>query len=386
MRRILACLAFATLLTGAPWPPLPAVAQQQPPQAPADAPGMSEPGRLGVDLQNLSKQSIAALGLAQAHALLVTFPAPGGPADRAGLQPGDVIVELEGAAVGPLAEVAAIIQRLGPGQTVSLGVMRGSDRLTLQARLDGPAPPSAPAGEQETTEQRIAAYEALLPRFRKDAFAQDLAPLRRRLGNAYANRSTGQRPENLGKALAAYEAAIQTLPPDLSKMPMLLARDFTGRPLSERVEQLETGIVACDVALTIFTRKAVPFNWGGVQRLLGPFYLVSFFGDATENIETAIFAYESALAAGTPTTQPRGWAGMQHTLADLYTIRKRGDRSQNIEKAIAAYEQALTVTVSEAQPREWVRTQLQLAEKHDALFRLRTNVADVTKGIETTIR
>src|SRR5262245_39435935 len=91
---------------------------QQPQEVPANAPAKFEPGRLGAELWNLEEQSVKALGLSEPHALLVTLPALGGPAERAGLRPGDVIVELDGTAVGDVQDFVAAIKRRGAGRTV----------------------------------------------------------------------------------------------------------------------------------------------------------------------------------------------------------------------------------------------------------------------------
>src|SRR5262245_17208225 len=130
-------VAISGLLFAAPAPHR-ALAQQTK-EAPAEVPAKFEPGRLGAELRALSGQSIKALGLSQAHALLVVVAFSDGPADRAGLKPGDVIVELDGAAVGPLQEVIAAIQRRGAGRGMTLGIQRATERLAIPATLGKPA-------------------------------------------------------------------------------------------------------------------------------------------------------------------------------------------------------------------------------------------------------
>src|SRR5262245_57843883 len=82
----------------------------------ASAVPKAEPGQLGAELWGLSEQSVKALGVTQVHAILVVRLLPDGPAERAGLRPGDVIVELDGAPVGTSQELVAAIQRLGTGR------------------------------------------------------------------------------------------------------------------------------------------------------------------------------------------------------------------------------------------------------------------------------
>src|SRR5690606_24863202 len=77
----------STLLAARPEaavPPLP-VQQQGVPQA-----------GLGLSVRDLSPQQASQLGLPPRSAVVVTSIAPGSSADRAGLKPGDLIVEADG--------------------------------------------------------------------------------------------------------------------------------------------------------------------------------------------------------------------------------------------------------------------------------------------------
>src|SRR5262245_31748632 len=114
---VVVCVVAALLAAVAPQQTL---AQQAPP-APAEISVKPVPGRLGAQVRGFSERSVQALGLSQAHAILVEFPYPGSPAERAGLRPGDVILELEGAAVGPLNTFIPALQRIGGGNVATLG-------------------------------------------------------------------------------------------------------------------------------------------------------------------------------------------------------------------------------------------------------------------------
>src|SRR5215218_9101799 len=67
----------------------------------------------------------------------------GGPAAKAGLRAGDLIVSVGGAAVREPDDVAAAIQDRRPGQTVRIEIERGGDRRTLEVEL-ATRPASAP--------------------------------------------------------------------------------------------------------------------------------------------------------------------------------------------------------------------------------------------------
>jgi putative serine protease PepD len=69
----------------------------------------------------------------------------GGPADQAGLRPGDVITALEGTAVKGSNDLVAAIASHQPGDRVKLTVRRGSNLLTIGVTL-GTQPTAAAAG------------------------------------------------------------------------------------------------------------------------------------------------------------------------------------------------------------------------------------------------
>jgi S1-C subfamily serine protease len=58
----------------------------------------------------------------------------GSPGDRAGVQVGDVVVELSGRAVSSVADLEQIAAKRPPGQPTSLTVQRGNERVTLILR------------------------------------------------------------------------------------------------------------------------------------------------------------------------------------------------------------------------------------------------------------
>jgi len=86
---------------------------------------------------------------------------PGGPADRAGAQVGDVILSVNGRAVATSTEATRAVAAAQPGETVRLEVLRDGRRLTLNVRAgarpseselrsqdDGASEPSQPDAAQ----------------------------------------------------------------------------------------------------------------------------------------------------------------------------------------------------------------------------------------------
>src|SRR5262249_6214909 len=105
---------------------VPALAQQTPPR---------EPGAMGVRLQDISKAEAEKLGLVNRSAVKVVTVNEGGPAARAGIQEGDVIVSLDGQAIENGQKFVADLTGKGPGAHVSIGILRLGEQRTISVTL-----------------------------------------------------------------------------------------------------------------------------------------------------------------------------------------------------------------------------------------------------------
>jgi serine protease Do len=77
----------------------------------------------------------------------VNLVTKGGAADKAGVRKGDVIYEVNGAAVANMEALREMLNDFRPGQRVTLGVRRAGEELELAATLAGP-----PAGFQNRSD------------------------------------------------------------------------------------------------------------------------------------------------------------------------------------------------------------------------------------------
>jgi serine protease Do len=89
--------------------------------------------RLGVGIApaRVARQLRRAVGLPERDGLLVRVVEDGGPADRAGLRTGDLVVEAGGRSVTDADELYEVLDQVGDGQTLTLRVVRGTDELTV---------------------------------------------------------------------------------------------------------------------------------------------------------------------------------------------------------------------------------------------------------------
>ena len=92
-------------------------------------------GYLGVALQRIDADMATALGLDKPQGALVSEVAPGSPADVAGLQSGDIILELQGVAVEGLGSFRNIVALTKPGADLSMKVRREGKELILTAKI-----------------------------------------------------------------------------------------------------------------------------------------------------------------------------------------------------------------------------------------------------------
>jgi tetratricopeptide (TPR) repeat protein len=153
-----------------------------------------------------------------------------------------------------------------------------------------------------------------------------------------AERLSGER-ENIAQFFGAFGALIQEF------------------PLGNRMLNLELGIVACHLAVNVYTHQTFPENWAVTQNNLGSAYRTRIRGEQAENLENAIAAYELALQVYTHEAFPEEWAATQNNLGVAYFDRLRGERAENLEKAIAAFELALQVYTRGTFPVDWAMTQ-----------------------------
>ena len=98
-------------------------------------------GFIGASIQTLDAEAAEAQGIAGRKGALVAGVASNGPAARAGLRPGDVVVEVDGEAVSTSSEFTRKVARAGPGKTLRLQILREGRAQTLTVRTGTRPPP-----------------------------------------------------------------------------------------------------------------------------------------------------------------------------------------------------------------------------------------------------
>jgi S1-C subfamily serine protease len=96
------------------------------------ADGRVEWGWIGTSLERPRPEELRRLGLREAGGLSIREVVPGGPADQAGLRPGDVIVAVEGEPVGRPRDLHRLILAAPAGRTLGFALLRDGQRTEAE--------------------------------------------------------------------------------------------------------------------------------------------------------------------------------------------------------------------------------------------------------------
>ena len=99
-------------------------------------------GWLGIEVQQLTPELAESFGLGNHSGILVAGIYRNGPAQNAGLQPGDLILTIDGQAAIDGRRSMNQVARVKPGDKVVIGVLRGGETLELTAEI-GIRPPQS---------------------------------------------------------------------------------------------------------------------------------------------------------------------------------------------------------------------------------------------------
>jgi serine protease Do len=105
-------------------------------------------GWMGVNIQPVSEDLASTYGLSEGKGAAVSAVTAGSPAEKAGLQPEDVILSADTRTIQDNSDLSRYISSKSPGTTVKLEILRGKDRKAVSVVL-GTFPD---ANEESTTE------------------------------------------------------------------------------------------------------------------------------------------------------------------------------------------------------------------------------------------
>lgn len=96
--------------------------------------GRAEHAYLGVQFGRLTDEVAAELGVQRRGALVLAVE-PGGPAARAGVEPGDVVVAVDDERIRAVEDVLRVLRQSSPGDELPMTVVREGQELELEVRV-----------------------------------------------------------------------------------------------------------------------------------------------------------------------------------------------------------------------------------------------------------
>ena len=93
-------------------------------------------GYIGVEVQDLTKELAESFKLTGTEGALIAGVRQKGPADNAGIKPGDILIAVEGKPVTSSSDMLNLIAVLSPGQTATFMVLRNQEEKSFKIRID----------------------------------------------------------------------------------------------------------------------------------------------------------------------------------------------------------------------------------------------------------
>ncbi len=140
-------------------------------------------GYLGVGLQPVDEDLAPSLGLPKDSAEIVRSVVPDGPAARAGLQQGDVIVRVNGQAVTPDQTVSYLVANTSVGSRVPLEIVRGGKHQVINVMV-GQRPTEEALAKLSGADSGTQTDGSTSPAAPQKALGLSLAPLTPELARA----------------------------------------------------------------------------------------------------------------------------------------------------------------------------------------------------------
>ncbi|MEQ9638362.1 MAG: Do family serine endopeptidase [Devosia marina] len=112
-------------------------------------------GYLGVSIQDVSRDIADSVGLPDARGAIVREPTEDGPAGAAGVESGDIIIEVDGERIDDALDLSRTIASKAPDSTVELTIWRDGAETTISVQLQQLDETAAETPEQPTPPEAL---------------------------------------------------------------------------------------------------------------------------------------------------------------------------------------------------------------------------------------
>jgi len=93
-------------------------------------------GWIGVGVQDITQEIAESFGLPTTHGAFISTVLPGGPADKAGVKPGDILVAINDRPINDSATMLNLVAALKPGQRAEFKLLRNGTEAKLTITAD----------------------------------------------------------------------------------------------------------------------------------------------------------------------------------------------------------------------------------------------------------
>ncbi len=124
-------------------------------------------GWIGVTIQDVTPELAQSFGLKEIKGALVSSVVPGDPAEKAGIKPGDIIIEFDGKPIGELNDLPRTVAATPPGKKVKVKVIRDGKEKVLFVKI---------GKKREDKEARVEEADELASGKKLGIIVQDITP------------------------------------------------------------------------------------------------------------------------------------------------------------------------------------------------------------------
>jgi serine protease DegQ len=112
-------------------------------------------GWIGVEPQDVTPEIAESFNLDQKTGAIVAGVLKNGPADRAGIKPGDILVSVDGQDITDTTRLLNLIAQIKPGTNAKIHLVRKNREMDLDVMIGKrPPPPKQPAGEDNNNDDQ----------------------------------------------------------------------------------------------------------------------------------------------------------------------------------------------------------------------------------------
>ncbi|GAB4303008.1 MAG: DegQ family serine endoprotease [Desulfuromonadia bacterium] len=121
-------------------------------------------GWLGVSIQPVTPDIARSFGMKGTRGVLINDVSPGGPADRAGVKPGDVVTAYNGTEVKDPQHLQMLVAETPPGKGATLSVLRNGNTLSLTVTVGNQEAASSSGGKGRDRAETLGLVVEELPK------------------------------------------------------------------------------------------------------------------------------------------------------------------------------------------------------------------------------